>query len=296
MSVSDILNSTRDSNVGLIRNLQASYKKAAAKCAEEKPQRFQSFSELGELSTTYNSIRRDLTMIGAYKVSAPIAESRLEKEFSALESIQEVIKDVRKETADNIHGVQGTNADIANKALTRIQKVLNTLHNGQYLFGGVNTTIKPCGDIVANNNIINDVVTTNYTTAVPNQIHINVSNIHKVPIGIDASNQAFVQTIAAMNKLKVLPQPNLEEVEQTLVKATSLLNELMLRNGEANDIIKEADKYNKSVELEANEKINSTFTIDPAEAASNLRDLQMALLMAFRVEKLNTRLFESLLN
>lgn len=299
MSVSDILNSTRDSNVASIRDLQTSYRKAASKGVEESPQRFGNFSELGALSTEYNSIRRDLVMIGAYRVSAPIAESRLQKEFSALESIKKVITDVRKETADNLHRVQGTNADIADRALNRIQKILNTQDNGQYLFGGVNSTTEPCGNLAATN-IVQNVITTNYTSAAPNLMHINVSDIHKVSIGIDASNQAFAQTIAAMNRLKVLPvppsQPNLAELEQTLVQAESLLDQLMTKNGKAKDIIKDADGYNKSVELEANERINSTFTIGPAEAASNLKDAQMGLLVAFRVEKTTTRLFERLLD
>lgn len=309
MPISDILNSTRDSNnITAIRELQASYRKTASQAVEPNSPRHQSFAELGEQAKEFNKIREDLIMLEAYKTSAPIAESRLEKEFLALENIKKAITNVRKEMADNIHGAQGTSADIADRALVRIREILNTQNNGQYLFGGVNSTTEPCGDLVpaGNNNIVAGVITTNYTTAAPNPIRFKVSSTHTAEAGIDASNEAFAQTIAAMNKLKVgkppigperaLTQAELADVETTLTRAESLLDQLMVKNGRAKDIIKDAAEYNKSVEIEANERMGSTFEIGPAEAASHLNNAQMALLLAFKVEATTTRLFEKLLN
>jgi len=235
---------------------------------------YSSVSELKNsgLSEQFNNLKKGLINNARYDISVTIASNRNTKEFGALNAIMDALVDLNASTANLAHGGP-TLAQKADIALQSIQTALNTIgNNGERIFGGIDSNTDPCGDLTAASNIVAGKIITNYTSAVPNEKTIQLSDFHKLSVGIAASDKTFAEIIAAVNTLKVADNPNSIRAAQPLMsRAKADLEWLIAKNGVNKNIIDQARDYNGDQKVAINKQLSDNFTLDEAESATDIQ-------------------------
>lgn len=251
--------------------------------------RHQSFSELGIHEKPFNQLICDTIKITTNQCSADAACVRLDTEALALKNIKDVIIHVQALALIN-HGSDLSST--IDQSLIDVQTVLNTSCDGQYLFGGVNSHIQPCtSDLNAKANIVDSVITTNYTNAAPNIMSIKISDRRHVEIGLDAGNPAFAQVIAALHQMKtrqpdtpLLPgqqRATTSDIDQALKQAKLLIDQLVHNNKSSKIVIAIEKKYNEAATQTIQNMLGSpTFIISPTEVITRSKELATCLKLA----------------
>jgi hypothetical protein len=274
-SVSNILNSNPFSKASV--NRFKDYEDAAKCTQSDDRSRYNTLSELQDsgLLGRYDTITRDLIRNESYKIPVSIAKEKLGQEELLIKDVREALHECTT-NIDEQAQVLGTREERANKALKEIQQILNRKDsNGRYILGVINSSKQPCGDLVASSNIVDGVPSANYTEATSNRQEIAISDGTKVTFGLCASEPAFRQVIATINKIKSGTNVEAETLKQEAVKSLALLE---LNNGENLTKANEAKDYNDKSDIRLHKELEDSFSISRVQATQNLNCAMQALM------------------
>lgn len=299
----DILNRLPGSRTDLISSARDRYNLAGKDINTPDTPKYRDQAELQKsgLTTEFNRLQDSLIAIGNYRLVAETAKNTLSTYGAKLQEIRGALTRFESDIT-NPTTTAGTIADRVNAVLKDVQNILNTKSSdGRYLFGGVNSDIAPCGDLVAGTNIdILNNTTTNFTTAASNSKLVQISDLHSVDIGLSANEQAFAKVIGAMNFIKrgaavgslVNPLGDAKSGENAINDAKKLLDQLVVQNIRTTDVLKVAGDFNDDTEIRVLDNLEETFQKSNFDSAKELQDAREALLLLFAVEAQTKRLFD----
>ncbi|WP_316354363.1 hypothetical protein [Candidatus Trichorickettsia mobilis] len=288
----DIVNATLNNNSRAVTRAKQAFVEASKADTNCYPTQV-ALREAGTYSE-YHRIIADSVAIAGYTLNITAATIRLGEERAALVQIVNVITHLREAIPDNALAA-GTFTDKANAALPQIQDLVNTqIVNGAYLFGGVDSQDKPCGDLLISNLDPDGEVTTNYTSSAPNPIEVQVSALGKVTFGnIHAGMPGIAQAIGAMNRLKA-PLPNLVEIDDALNQAIALLGQAIALNGIEQEKLKAATIANDTLSKRNMQTITEVFQRDQPEIAAAVKNAQDILGFSLKLLKLELNTWQKI--
>lgn len=299
----DILNRLPGSRTDLTSAARDRYNLAGKDINTPDTPKYRDQAELQKsgLTTEFNRLQDSLTAIGNYRLVAETAKNTLSTYGAKLQEIREALTRFESDIT-NPTTTAGTIADRVNAVLKDVQNILNTKSSdGRYLFGGVNSDIAPCGDLIAGTNIdVLNNTTTNFTTAASNSKLVQISDLHSVDIGLSANEQAFAKVIGAMNFIKRgqpvgapgNPLGDAKNGENAINDAKKLLDQLVVQNIRTTDVLKVAGDFNDDTEIRVLDNLEETFQKSDFDSAKELQDAREALLLLFAVEAQTKRLFD----
>lgn len=269
------------------------------------------YKDLAELqdsgnSFIYNQAKHDLVMKDVYEGGNIVIKVRLNTEEAAVNSIRDIIDTFNQDLdalRPNISNIVNKN-QICDKALTAIGNVLNTRDTeGKYLFGGVNSSDRPCVDLTAFSNLDSaGNILNNYTTATPNLKTVTIGDGTSIKIGLDASNNAFATLIGAINKIKASPNPAPSQVESALLQTELGTTILGFENIEATILDNKKDLENAKINtdnkyIQATELLSSSqFALAPDEILQNLIEYARSQKILQAIIGLNNKSSDSLVD
>jgi hypothetical protein len=274
-NVANILNSKPNSDVFAARHRNYD---EAVKCmqSEDKP-RYSSLSQLQDagLLGRYSVITRNLIRNESYKIPVSTAKEKLGQEELLIKDLRDALNqwDMDSSQPDQVLGSQ---AQRANNALKIVQDILNRKDgNGRYILGGINPNKQPCEDLVALSNIVDGVSTSNYTDSTPNKQEVEVCEGISVQFGLCASETAFKQVIATINKIK---QGDVVDAASLKQEALRSLDLLALDNGENQQKVEKAKEYNSQSDIRLHKELEENFSVSQVAATQRVNDSMQVLM------------------
>lgn len=226
------------------------------------------------LSRQYDDIKKKLIEISGYDSSSSLVYHKLNLQENRMRDIKTVMVDFMSQSTNTSSNIK-TKEEICNEALDQIARILRTQHNGEYVFGGMNTTSDPLKtDIVTTSNYIDGKVTKNYTDSTPNKNAIILSEQHKVKTDlVYAGMEGVSHFIATIHEFKKAESKHALEKIQTLYEIGSKAHDNDSMNVSRSIAqVKEAEAFRVQEEANSQNILNEDYTADILEEAQAFKE------------------------
>jgi hypothetical protein len=239
----------------------------------------------------YDDLQSKVMFADKFETARKTASVKLLEQQSKLTEFNDVITKFRQQNV-----IPGQEAEFADEILSNLETILNSQSNGEFLFGGGNSNVKPVSDLNNKTNIVNGRASTNYTEATSVNIDSSISEKHTVNLGlISANNPGIAAIIAAVNVYKENPQ-NQQQIDlflnQGITQFGSLENKVRTAITDVND----AKVYNSRVTTSATEQIQSISAGDVVTFAEIAKGNIQSLLANFTLAEINNTVSDRLFN
>ncbi|MES2214721.1 MAG: hypothetical protein V4485_01705 [Pseudomonadota bacterium] len=199
-----------------------------------KKERYSSYAELQDngLLSVASSIRSMESRAEHYTQVQKVNEGRLNYAISILEEVQSQVTQFIQAAINTAGGVGQDKIinlpSFATEALEIIKSQLNTSYSGRALFGSLNQTDAPIGDVINTSSLdSHGLPTTSYTSDSPHPCFVDLSPGVKLRTDIDITQDGFKNLIGAMQTFKDggFPTPR-TTIETGLTLLNTALNQL----------------------------------------------------------------------
>ena len=240
---------------------------------------------------TVDVARSELITISNYKTTIIITEPKLQSQKKALEDIKAALLEF-----NSTIGSSGplTKAEASDRALTKLENILNRRNDGEYIFGGKNPTEPPLiENIVTTSNKVDGQITSKYTNATEDMTQIDITDDASVRANrLHAGLGGIQEMIEMLHFYKDPATPQATIASETSAKYISVegsIGRLQLSIGtdlqEINGTTKDtgASVVLSNAEVAANAKINSITSINLPEEASNFLAYSLSILTSLSI-------------
>ncbi len=224
-----------------------------------------------------DNLTRQVTMVKGFQSQIALSRVKLSTEEKAVNELQDILQTLIVDDA-NLYALNKTKMDISNDAFDRVQRVLTTKVNGEYIFGGAHSQENPIlHDIKSRDTFIEGVVeVSNYTHSIPDNTELNISSSHSIRDKVlHAGSPEIAQLISFIHAFCKDEDP--AHLERLKVKVTeSLENASADIRSNILDLSSAADE--NDVELgQLIQSLEEITSIDFIDETSKLKDLMESM-------------------
>ncbi len=310
-STSSILGSQLGRNSGKISELSSKLQDATKAASGGAASKYDSRVglETDGLGDIYDRTQRTLLIAESSKVNVDITFAKLSNDARALQEINDAVVQFQVELSSSSETI-GTDLDIADRALVKIERVLSMQDgSGRYVFGGNDPYTNPLTKVDANGNfvkvnltettnLVEKLVTNNYASdAGPNETVVTLSSRHETKESfLYPGMGALADTIAYINMHKA-PEGTYTSVEldaarQKQIDSRGEVDILVKLEVEKTEAAREVNKLDIQKATDTN---TALFQGDLVEAAGLVQNLIQSLLANVTLNQVSNNTFNTLL-
>ncbi|MDP4708880.1 MAG: hypothetical protein NWS20_02610 [Rickettsiaceae bacterium] len=310
-STSSILGSQLGRNSGKISELSSKLQDATKAASSGAASKYDSRVglETDGLGDIYDRTQRTLLIAESSKVNVDITFAKLSNDARALQEINDAVVQFQVELSSSSETI-GTDLDIADRALVKIERVLSMQDgSGRYVFGGNDPYTNPLTKVDANGNfvkvnltettnLVEKLVTNNYASdAGPNETVVTLSSRHETKESfLYPGMGALADTIAYINMHKA-PEGTYTSVEldaarQKQIDSRGEVDILVKLEVEKTEAAREVNKLDIQKATDTN---TALFQGDLVEAAGLVQNLIQSLLANVTLNQVSNNTFNTLL-
>jgi flagellar hook-associated protein 3 FlgL len=240
----------------------------------------------------YDDLQSKLMFADKYETARNIASYKLQMQQSKLNELSQIKADF----AAKKDLIPGQEQEFAQNTLAKIEDVLNSQVDGEYIFGGKNSNIKPVSDLNKQTNVVNGRASTNYTDATSAEIVSPVSEKHSVNLGlISADDPAISSIIAAVNIYKTNNGKGAEvQIDKFLKEGSDSFGKLETKVRIAIKDVEDAKTYNSKIKVDATEQVQNISAGDAVTFAEKAKNIIQSLLANFTLTEVKNKVSDRL--
>lgn len=303
-SVNDIINNIPNTTTQSTRERLADLAKLSNKINTQNAYESRDALEKEGIGRIYDDLQKEVSFNAKYSSAANIAANKLEMQKIKIDEIRTVLNQFVSDTSSlrgdkaNLPGA-GTAAEVADKALDRIGKILNTRVAGEYIFGGKNANKPPVEvDLTKNSNLDSSgLPTTNYTKTSSIKVESQISQKYTVDLGVvDATNPGISNYIAAINLFKSSNGAAADRVDELIKDGADEFGRLDIKVSTQLQYATEAIKDNKTDIAGLQQKVKAITDIDVTSLVNNFRSNVNSILANFSINDALNSILSKLIN
>lgn len=188
---------------------------------------------------TFAELGNDITVIETFKASVSRSERfirtideasrRLDSSYDAVSRIIDIATSFKQDIAlENSANSEINDLSISsNNALDSIRAALNTREGANFIFAGSKTNIEPVDNLKFSTNYVSGTATANYYNGDEFKSSVDVSKSLNIEYGVTASDDAFKNVIAAINRAKAAEANGGVGLEQAGIALDSAIDDLV---------------------------------------------------------------------
>jgi flagellar hook-associated protein 3 FlgL len=185
------------------------------------------YAGYGATSKRLLDLQTSLTRSQAYIDSATTAESRTEVMYSAVDSMIDLVTELRS----LLTSATGTTTDSASlqaqaqEYMEEFASLLNTQYDGHYVFGGSSAT-EPVDLSALSSATASSTADTSYYQGGDEIASVRVSDYQTISYGVNADNSAFEEALRAFNMIASTSSADTDTISTALALAETAIEDL----------------------------------------------------------------------
>ena len=241
-------------------------------------------------SRQYDEMQRTILNAKGNNRTAEITGRKLQNEQRVLKEINEVVVRFKKDLPQTSLAA-GTTQEKADKALTEIARILRKRDGaGEFIFGGSKRDTDPLVKAnltdAGNTNVIEGLITNNYTKTSSNNSTISVSSNHQVRESfLYAGHPTIAKTIGYINMVKAGDKTELE-VETARIEEETARRDLTVKVDLEIEKVNAAKTANNKDISDAEKIDKERFRLNAVEAVGKANDLKISYLADIFVKQI----------
>ena len=257
------------------------------------------------LSRVYDETQRTILNAKANGVTTQFTDGKLRNEQQALKDIDAVYVRFQQELANSSESA-GNTEQKANRALESLAAILTRQDGaGRFVFGGDDPYTNPLlvnGNEIDltdpnNTNVIEGIITNNFTRSAPNNSVVTVSSRHEVKESfLHAGMEAIALTVGYINLVKNPGDATDDDLEAAKVAQKNARGEVTVLVNLELEKVEAARTVNKADIKAAEKTVAELFTLDLTEAAGKVKDLTFSLFANVNLDQVGNNVFQKLLD
>ncbi len=187
-----------------------------AQAAVTRPEKFLSRDALDKsgLAREFDELQATLLNVKSYDTTASITSTRLSNEQNAVKQINDIMVRFEQEMSQS-NSVAGSKQEKVDKALAALEVAMRSKDtSGRFIWGGKDSGTDPLSKLDANgnrvavslvneSNVVNGLITNNYSSVSPSGTIVTISSEHEVKEGfIHPGHEAMAKAIGYLNMVK----------------------------------------------------------------------------------------------
>lgn len=247
------------------------------------------FGGLGSTSQQLLNLQVSVTRSQSYTDAATQTDSKVQVMYSAVNSVASLVTQFRTllTSASNVASTDAASVtQSAQSMLTQMASLLNTQYDGNYLFGGGQTSTAPVDVSSTAYPAMTSPSTasTGYYQGDDEVASVRVSDSQTVSYGVTADNTAFEQALRAMNLVANNSPLSTTTLNEALDLASSSINSIgvvQTQISNASSSIEKASTYQTEYQTFAQTLGTSLNSVDVAAVTAQLSTYQAQLTASY---------------